>query len=221
MTETRKGCSSELRTRVFSAVIAIPLFLLMLWLGTWFFGAVILALLVLSVNECLHLFRQINSENRVAMLIIALAYLLLGYLSLFSLRIHFNTWLVALWLLVTVWITDSGAYFVGKRYGKHHPVPNISPNKTWEGFIGGAVCGTVLAALVLVFALDMNYFLAMLLTLLVSTAGQLGDLLESKIKRMAGVKDSGKLLPGHGGALDRFDSILLASHVALILLSLL
>ncbi len=111
--------------------------------------------------------------------------------------------------LFMIWATDSGAYFIGKAMGKTKLWPDISPNKTVEGSIGGIVCAMIIAAL-FVFLTDIDATLWQLLgiTLFLSAFGQLGDLVESALKRHFNVKDSGKLLPGHGGILDRFDSLL-------------
>lgn len=114
-----------------------------------------------------------------------------------------------LFALIVVWTTDSGAYFTGRKLGKRKLWPEISPNKTVEGFIGGIVCAIV-AALILqwIIPFSSSYIILIGITIAASIFGQLGDLVESAIKRHYNVKDSGKLLPGHGGILDRFDSLL-------------
>lgn len=120
---------------------------------------------------------------------------------------------MVLYALFIVWITDSGAYLIGRQIGKNKLAPNVSPNKTWEGSIGGTVSAVVLLAIYLYFfpAVQQGYsFVSMLgLTLIFSVGGQLGDLVESALKRYYGVKDSGNILPGHGGIFDRFDSSLI------------
>jgi phosphatidate cytidylyltransferase len=111
--------------------------------------------------------------------------------------------------LFMIWATDSGAYFIGKSMGKTKLWPDISPNKTVEGSIGGIICAMIIAAL-FVFITNIHATLWSLLgtTIILSAFGQLGDLVESAFKRHFNVKDSGKILPGHGGILDRFDSLL-------------
>ena len=112
-------------------------------------------------------------------------------------------------LFLMVWSADVGAYFVGKSMGKHKLMPNVSPGKTVEGFLGGVVCACILIA-ILGFNLHWNtqqYIIALSVTALITTISVLGDLNESMFKRQAGVKDSGSILPGHGGILDRIDSL--------------
>ena len=110
-----------------------------------------------------------------------------------------------------VWITDSGAYLIGRKLGKHKLAPHVSPNKTWEGSIGGSLVSVIVVGLYLAFSpVKFAYGLPimLLLTVVLSVGGQIGDLIESAFKRHYGVKDSGRILPGHGGILDRFDSLL-------------
>jgi len=120
--------------------------------------------------------------------------------------------------LFTTFASDTAAFFIGRALGRHPLAPNISPGKTWEGAVGG-VLGAVLVSLffVLPTPLSLNPYLnwgqAILLGLLVSVFGQIGDLTESLLKRNVGVKDSGTLIPGHGGVLDRVDSIVFAGVV--------
>jgi len=121
------------------------------------------------------------------------------------------------WVFLAMFATfgsDTTAFFVGRALGKHHLAPRISPGKTWEGAIAG-VLGSIIVSLVLVnlFSLPLNYGWTILLGLLVSVFGQLGDLVESLLKRNMGVKDSGRLIPGHGGFLDRIDSVVFAGIV--------
>lgn len=117
-------------------------------------------------------------------------------------------------LLLVVWLGDSGAYYVGKQFGKHKLSPRISPKKTVEGLIGG-ISASIIAALVIHFTFFPAFPLvhAIIAGVILSVAGVIGDLAESMWKRSAAVKDSGKLLPGHGGFLDRFDSILFTAPI--------
>ena len=111
--------------------------------------------------------------------------------------------------LLIVWSTDSGAYFTGRKLGKHKLWPDISPKKTIEGFVGGIVIAVIAAIIMqMIVPVTSSYVSLIILSIVCSIIGQLGDLVESAIKRHYGVKDSGTILPGHGGILDRFDSLL-------------
>jgi phosphatidate cytidylyltransferase len=121
------------------------------------------------------------------------------------------------WLLITVALTDTGAYFVGKAIGKTK-FSDTSPNKTLEGVFGGVVIGTVMGSYVGAYSDLAPLWIAVVVTLFVSIASIFGDLFESYLKREAGVKDSGDLLPGHGGILDRIDGYLFAAPMMLITL---
>jgi len=121
------------------------------------------------------------------------------------------------WVLFALFVTfasDSAAYFIGRTWGRHPLSPDISPKKTREGAIGGVI-GAVIASPLLVMLLDLpiSYGAAILLAIAVSVFGQIGDLFESLFKRNMGVKDSGSAMPGHGGFLDRMDSVVFAGVV--------
>jgi len=121
------------------------------------------------------------------------------------------------WVLITLLSTfavDTTAYFVGRAFGKHKLAPNISPGKTWEGAIGGLTAGMA-AVIILSLALgvEIGYGPLIIIGVLIGTIAQVGDLAESKLKRVTGVKESGAIIPGHGGILDRLDSVVLTGVV--------
>lgn len=120
-----------------------------------------------------------------------------------------NTVLFALFI---VWATDIGAYMIGRKIGRRKLMPAVSPNKTIEGSLGGVLSAVVVAAIFMLvdknFGTDYSFVVMLTLVALFSVFAQFGDLVESAIKRHFGVKDSGKLIPGHGGILDRFDSLI-------------
>lgn len=120
-----------------------------------------------------------------------------------------------LFVLVSVWLADTGGYFAGKRFGKNKLAKAISPNKTWEGVLGALLLGGIFAAVFYLTVLEstLSVFSWLILTALIVMISIVGDLFESVFKRCFNVKDSGQLLPGHGGMLDRIDSLLAAVPV--------
>jgi phosphatidate cytidylyltransferase len=130
-------------------------------------------------------------------------------------RLHAQYPQLLLFLLLLVVAADIGAYFAGHRFGEHKLAPRVSPGKTWEGVFGGMLAAALMAA-VGVWWFKMNTVPFMALCIVVAVASVVGDLTESLFKRHAGLKDSGSLLPGHGGVLDRVDSVTAAAPVFLI-----
>jgi phosphatidate cytidylyltransferase len=141
--------------------------------------------------------------------------LLVAFPLSFAVRLHGlareGPWLL-LFTLVITWAGDSVAYFVGRVIGKHPLAPHLSPKKTWEGS-AASLCGSLLVAVLFTRWLNAPVSQLLAMAALGNVAGQVGDLLESAYKRSAGVKDSGGLLPGHGGVLDRIDALILAIPV--------
>ena len=163
-----------------------------------------------------------TGNSLLGQLIVALP-LALGILLSFPSRGLFNGHYLLL-LYVMMWANDTGAYLVGSLIGKHKMCPRISPGKTWEGLAGGMLL-TIAAAYGVIYCLPIPIGLSSievaLAAVVLSAAGTLGDLFESVLKRAAGAKDSGRVLPGHGGVLDRLDSLLLAIPTYFLLLYLL
>ncbi|MGD1839445.1 MAG: phosphatidate cytidylyltransferase [Thermonemataceae bacterium] len=128
------------------------------------------------------------------------------------------TYQVPLGIFFILWANDSGAYFVGKAFGKKKLFERVSPKKTWEGSIGGFVLATIVAAMLAIYFTHLASWKWYVLGVIITIAGTYGDLVESLLKRRTQVKDSGSVIPGHGGFLDRFDGLLLAApFIALFL----
>jgi phosphatidate cytidylyltransferase len=195
------------------------------------FGA---SIICISTPELVHMFQSIPPDMT---LVISLVFMLLGMAGLRWLP-AFWSWTAIWWvagpltalvavhawtdshlphpillILLPIWAGDTAALFAGKSLGKHKLAPKISPNKTIEGSIGGLL-GSALVGLLMAQFYDMSIGSAVLIATFSGVLGQAGDLFESWLKRRSNVKDSGSLLPGHGGVLDRIDSMLLAAAPA-------
>lgn len=163
------------------------------------FLIILLALTVLAKNK-------FNFDDA-GFVMIATAYIGISFQALIDTRMAGLDYL--LFILFIIWATDSGAYFVGKYFGKRKLWPEISPNKTIGGALGGILLALVTGSIFqLVSPLDYSFVSIVGITVLISVVGQIGDLVASAMKRHYQVKDSGKIFPGHGGILDRLDSLL-------------
>ena len=138
---------------------------------------------------------------------------IVGIRELYANSLHYsNGGLIIISIFITLWLTDSAAYFLGTAFGKHKLFPRVSPNKSWEGaifgFIFAIISMVVLKSILLTF---ISWTDSIVIGLIIGLFGQMGDLVESLFKRDAGVKDSSNVIPGHGGILDRFDSLICSS----------
>ncbi len=196
---------------IVSFLLMLSILLPVFWAGFWtqdtLGGSFYLLALVLLVYTVIS--KNRFSFDDAGVLLLGGLYAGLGFRFMMLARAE-SLWMM-LYALLIVWVTDSGAYLIGRKIGKNKLAPHISPNKTWEGSIGGSLSAVVIVGAYLYFvqaAFPYSFSTMLLWTLVFSVGGQLGDLIESAFKRHYGVKDSGKILPGHGGILDRFDSLL-------------
>jgi phosphatidate cytidylyltransferase len=186
----------------------------MFWLG----------LIAFSLSEVL-LAKKLNprlwAHSFLGLIYISLSgALMMGlYGNLKGLVFESDPWMLPVLLIASIWINDTMAYIVGSFIGKT-PFSPISPKKTWEGTIGGAILAVLAVTLVGYYALGFPVKSLLLISITAAIAGTAGDLFESKLKRLAGVKDSGQIMPGHGGFLDRFDSLLVATTIVWMLFKL-
>ncbi|PSL49385.1 phosphatidate cytidylyltransferase [Chitinophaga niastensis] len=195
-------------------------------IGWWI---TVIFLLILPLGDVL-LSKDFSLKNigysAIGLLYVIIPFGLLIHIRLNAINIHYTAndvgtapgWLIPLLLLIFIWINDTMAYIVGSLIGRTPFFPAISPKKTMEGSVGGMILAVATAGIYGYFwgqqYLALQHWLA--LAGIAAIFGTIGDLIESKLKRMAGVKDSGRIMPGHGGFLDRFDSLLLAAPFAWI-----
>jgi phosphatidate cytidylyltransferase len=200
----RGGRFAGLLVRALSAVVLGPLLLAAVWYGYPWIDLIAALAAPVMIFEWTRLTR-----GAPVLRVLAWAYGLAALLALLWLRHQpaFGRETI-LWVLICIWATDIGAYFVGRTAGGAKLAPRISPGKTWSGLIGGMAWAAVASAVTgYAFGLGETVHLAIAGAAL-AVVGQAGDLLESAAKRRAGVKDSGRLIPGHGGLLDRIDGLM-------------
>ncbi len=202
--------SDNLKKRIISSILVLPIPVLIIWLGGLVFNILMLVAAVLMAFEwCNMTYTRGDSYDQKQnnkWTIIGIVYIVGSIISLMYLRNLRQGFPIVMFLFMTVWATDIAAYFVGKTFGGPKILPAISPKKTWSGLFGGMFA----AALVNVFVgvvMGSPFLMMIIFGAFLAIVSQVGDFLESWIKRKFDVKDSGTLLPGHGGILDRVDGI--------------
>ena len=199
-------------------VVALAAASLLLWQAPVVWGPLLMLVMTLWGGAVLVVITYPASGRllrRIPMLLIGFALLLGTWLSLVMLAVGpAGAWSI-LWVFLIVWSADIGAYFAGRRFGTHKLAAQVSPGKTWEGVAGGVALAVVLGTvagveLAPLAALGFDWCGWLVAAALLAAVSVFGDLFESVLKRVAGVKDSGVLFPGHGGMLDRIDSLLAA-----------
>ena len=190
-----------------------------------FYQITLIIILVLTLYE---LFRNNESAiHNIGSTLFGILYLGVFPSTIIGLREYFygGNYLIGgyfiISILVTIWVCDSAAFFIGTAIGKHKLFPRVSPNKSWEGAIAGFVFSVAAMAIAKIVILDIfSWTDTILIGILIGIFGQVGDLIESLIKRDAGVKDSSSIIPGHGGVFDRFDSLLFIAPVIYLYIDL-
>jgi len=185
------------------------------WVASYFFKdpVLLMFLAIIVLASRLAYDKSVESKD-----FLPLFYPLASMLFIWSLYLNYG--MVSLvWLLVIVALSDVGAYYSGKKFGKT-PFSPTSPKKTLEGVYGGVGLASIIGGVVIATTSDIGFFAALLLAALTSVSGVFGDLFESYLKREAGIKDSGNLIPGHGGMLDRVDGYLFAGIMLYTLLQI-
>lgn len=178
-----------------------------------YLAATQLVIVVVAVTRYQLSAGQAGLNNSFVNGVVGLLFLVSFALSLIWLREEYSAWIV-LFSMAMIWVMDSGAYFAGRRFGRHKLAVYVSPGKTWEGVLGGTLLVGLVSALIwFVWGPSLyspGLVVLVLITCLIAALSVYGDLFESLLKRQVNIKDSGKILPGHGGVLDRIDSLLVA-----------
>lgn len=224
------------RTRTLTAIVFAAVMLVGLFTNVWTFLALFFVIMIGALVEYVRLIFKIGYPASLWLLFLAPVYIIFPILCMIDLgtggtlfanssegnRLVTEVWtpLIPIAIIFSIWINDTMAYIVGSLIGKT-PFSKISPKKTWEGTAGGAILCVVVIALLGTFlpvakVVPLSHWI--IIGAFCAVFGTIGDLFESKLKRMANVKDSGSFMPGHGGFLDRFDSLLFAAPAVWIFL---
>lgn len=217
---------SEFFIRAMTGAVLVSAIVAAILGGLWTWSVLLAILFYVGCQEARKALKAANPEQSSAEVYLkGMAMVALPVAGLFFIGWRGQAYDAALPLgwFVLLWTNDTAAYLFGRRFGRHKLAPSISPGKTWEGWAGGAMATLTVAYGLLGVSQGVAGLTAgqwAVLGAVVSVFGPMGDLLESALKRQAGIKDSGTILPGHGGVLDRFDSHFISAPIAAILLQL-
>lgn len=213
---------TTLQKRILSALVLAPVVIAAVWVGGFVFYGLMAVVFAISVHEWSRLSLR---EGRIRWYLLALGVVYIGTACTAALwlRDHADNGLyLLLYVMFAIWACDSGAYMAGKLIGGPKMAPTISPNKTWAGLVGGCLGSAIVVSVLTAFHKEgpmaalapvpvaHPYIVHFIIGLVIAVIGQIGDLLVSVLKRKSGLKDTGNIIPGHGGLLDRIDALLLA-----------
>lgn len=187
---------------IYVSTIKTPLYFNTTLISISFIGLLVLLYYLIST-------KAIKTDNVIQKVILHITYLILPFYFLIKLPFIENNYNpnIIIFIILMIWTNDSFAFFIGKNFGKHKLFESISPKKTIEGFIGGLLFAILAGFLIGKYSNHFPILNWIIIAVIVSVFGSLGDLVESKFKRQAKIKDSGTIMPGHGGLLDRLDSL--------------
>ncbi|MGB5554213.1 MAG: phosphatidate cytidylyltransferase [Flavobacteriaceae bacterium] len=208
---------------IFIAYLALWWVFIYLTNERWLINVLMFVTITIDIALLFYLFRKKETHfNTAKKFIIGLFYIGGGciFLTMIPYKDEAFAKLLIMGVFVLIWINDSFAYIIGKSFGRTKLYPSISPKKTFEGTIGGFIFAMVGAYVIGCYTPLISPMQWIILALVIVVSGSLGDLLESKLKRSAGVKDSGAILPGHGGMLDRLDSLVFAAPFVYLTLTI-
>jgi phosphatidate cytidylyltransferase len=202
------------KQRIITALVLIPIALYAILSSENLFIFLSVAIAILMTAEWLDIIKK--AEDQQKWRIIGLFYILIPIYSVIKIRLFNDE--ILLWMFAVIWATDIFAFFAGKILGGAKLAPTISPNKTWSGLSGGVVA-SMLIGLMSSFMFKGGAIFFISVSVFLSLIEQASDLFESKVKRIFGVKDSGNIIPGHGGVLDRLDGMMFVAPVVLLLIT--
>ena len=212
---------SALKLRLISSAILIPIVVAIVYIGGDVFNAFVGLCTGIALYEWVHMTRKMRLPKKrlkTLMILSGIFYLSISLYEMMSLRQLPDGLYMTLIFVACIWASDSGAYLFGKTIGGKKMCPGISPNKTWAGYVGALIGPVIIlvTGMAIFFDHPLSYSLiTIIFGILIGITSQSGDLLISYMKRRANLKDTGALIPGHGGILDRIDALLLALPVYL------
>ena len=205
--------SDNTRKRIISSLVMIPIALFAIFSSQKLFIFLIIVVAVLMAFEWSEMSRKMPDKKKWRW--IGFFYIAIPLYCAVSIRILDNE--ILFWMFAIIWATDIFAFFAGKSLGGAKIAPAISPNKTWSGLIGGVLASMGIGIIsAMIFPGSIIFFL--IISVLISIVEQISDLVESKFKRIFGVKDSGDIIPGHGGVLDRLDGMILVAPLVWVII---
>jgi len=206
---------NDVRKRTASALVLIPIVLFFIYFSASLFTILVLAATIIMTYEWSSLLQKAKKEEISFWKIIGLIYILIPCASLIIIRGLEKGDDIILWLFMVIWATDTAGYFIGCTIGGPKIAPSISPKKSWSGLAGGVVA-SMFIGLISSFMFKEGVIFFLSFSGVLAIIEQASDMLESKIKRHFGVKDTGTLIPGHGGLLDRVDGFILVAPIVLL-----
>jgi len=207
--------SDNTRKRIISSLVMVPIALFAIFSSQKLFIFLVIMVAVLMAFEWAEMSRKMPDKKKWRL--IGFFYIAIPLYCAVAIRILDNE--ILFWMFAIIWATDIFAFFAGRSLGGNKIAPEISPNKTWSGLIGGVVASMGIGLIsAMIFPGSIIFFLV--ISILISIVEQISDLLESKFKRIFGVKDSGDIIPGHGGVLDRLDGMILVAPLVWIIIFL-
>ncbi len=202
------------KQRIISALVLIPFAIYAIFYSKPLFFLLAIAIAILMTVEWMEITKSATDQKKWRT--IGFFYILIPVFSVIQIRLYDAD--ILFWMFAIIWTTDIFAYFSGKIFGGAKLAPKISPNKTWSGLIGG-VTASMMIGFVSSFMFSGGVLFFVFVSALIAVIEQASDLFESKIKRIFGVKDSGNIIPGHGGVLDRLDGMMFVAPFVLVLIT--